>query len=120
MPKNLRISKAMRSSDPITVAKAWIEMGIKVVVLHGIDEDGTCTCGRSNCRSPGKHPYAAKFPKGEHSATNDIAKVRLAFKREPRANLAIVPTGNIVVLDADGPEGAATYRSLGLSLHGGQ
>lgn len=104
----------MASSSTIKAALAWVEQGAKVIALHGIDEVGACTCGNSRCRSPGKHPVADLFPKGQHSATTNIPLIRRAFAKYPAANLGVILPPGIVALDVDGEEGVATFKGLNL------
>jgi Bifunctional DNA primase/polymerase, N-terminal/Primase C terminal 1 (PriCT-1) len=114
MPSAFRFEGDMASSSTIKAALAWVEQGAKVIALHGIDEAGACTCGNSRCRSPGKHPVANLFPKGQHSATNNIPLIRRAFAKHPASNLGVILPPGIVALDVDGVEGVATFKGLNL------
>ncbi|WP_422004049.1 bifunctional DNA primase/polymerase [Pyruvatibacter mobilis] len=114
MRKAFRFEGDMLSSSTIKAALAWARQGGKVVVLHGIDDNGHCTCKRVDCKSPGKHPIAELFPKGQHSATNSAAKIRRAFKKHPNANFGVILPPGLVVLDVDGPEGAETFKKLNM------
>lgn len=114
MPNIVRIDGDLLSSSKLKVACAWIKAGAKVLALNGIDNAGQCTCGRPKCKSPGKHPIAAEFPKGQHSATRSRMKVTRVFKAYPNANLGVVLPENIVVLDVDGPAGQETFDRLNL------
>jgi len=114
MRKAFRFEGDMLSSSIIKAALAWARHGGKIIALHGIDDDGQCTCGRGNCKSPGKHPIAELFPKGQHSATSSAAKIRRAFKKYPQANFGVILPPGLVVLDVDGPEGAETFKTLNL------
>jgi RecA-family ATPase len=109
-----RFEGDMASSSTIKAALAWVKQGAKVIALHGIDEAGTCTCGNRGCGSPGKHPVANFFPKGQHSATTDIPLIRRAFAKHPMANLGVILPSGIVALDVDGVEGVTTFRRLNL------
>ena len=114
MQKAFRFEGDMLSSSIIKAALAWARHGGKIIALHGIDDDGQCTCGRADCKSPGKHPIAELFPKGQHSATSSAAKIRRAFKKCPQANFGVILPPGLVVLDVDGPEGAETFKTLNL------
>ncbi|MBD3623982.1 MAG: bifunctional DNA primase/polymerase, partial [Rhodobacteraceae bacterium] len=114
MLEAFRFEGDMLSSSIIKAALAWARYGGKIVALHGIDEDGQCTCGRADCKSPGKHPIAELFPKGQHSATSNADKIRRAFKKYPNANFGVILPPGVVVLDVDGPEGAETFKKLNL------
>jgi hypothetical protein len=114
MPSAFRFEGDIASSSIITAALAWGRQGAKIIGLHGIDDSDSCTCRNSRCRSPGKHPIAELFPKGQHSATNNAATIRRAFRRYPRANLGVILPPGLVALDVDGPEGATTFKRLDL------
>lgn len=112
MSKTFRFSEAMDSDDPLVAAQAYIDAGLKVVVTHGVTQDGKCTCGKIGCKV-GKHPFVKYFPNGALSATTDIGLVRRALKAEPDANLAVT-LDNLTVVDIDGPEGKEHVASLNL------
>ncbi|UWQ07128.1 bifunctional DNA primase/polymerase [Aliiroseovarius crassostreae] len=114
MQKAFRFEGDMLSSSIIKAALAWARHGGKIVALHGIDDDGQCTCRKADCKSPGKHPIADLFPKGQHSATSNAIKIRRAFKKYPNANFGVILPPGVVVLDVDGPEGAETFKKLNL------
>ena len=114
MQKAFRFEGDMLSSSVVKAALAWARHGGEIVALHGIDDNGQCTCGRASCKSPGKHPIAELFPKGQHSATSSAVKIRRAFKKYPRANIGVILPPGLVVLDVDGPEGAETFKRLNL------
>lgn len=114
MQNIVRIDRDLLSSSKSKAAYAWIEAGAKVLVLHGVDTNDRCTCGKSKCKSPGKHPLAQEFPRGQHSATRHKVKISRIFKKHPNANLGVILPENIVVLDVDGPEGKETFDKLDL------
>lgn len=116
MRSEFRFEGGMASSSIKTAALAWARKGVRVLALHGIDDNNACTCGKSKCKSPGKHPIAAEFPNGHHSATCDPEKIERVFSKYPNANLGIVPPEGLIVLDVDGPEGLKTFRTLNLPL----
>ncbi|QQX82708.1 bifunctional DNA primase/polymerase (plasmid) [Shewanella sp. KX20019] len=88
------------------VSKKYAELGWRVFPIHGI-KDGACTCGKSDCNSPGKHPALVKSWKAE--ATTDTATIEVWFDGRDWLNVGIA-TGKesgIVALDFDGyKEGA--------------
>lgn len=114
MSKSFRFEGDMKSSSKVKAALAWAQQGAKIIALHGIDESGSCTCGKRNCSSPGKHPVAELFPKGQHSATSNPRKIREVFKKYPSSNLGVILPPGLVALDVDGPEGEETFASLDL------
>ena len=64
--------------------------------------------------SAGKHPIAEIFPHGHKSATTNPEKIRVAVRQYRDTNLAIVPAGNLIILDVDGDLGRATFDGLNL------
>jgi Bifunctional DNA primase/polymerase, N-terminal/Primase C terminal 1 (PriCT-1) len=88
------------SGPSIGKAAEWYgRRGFRVIPLHFITPDG-CTCGRSECDSPGKHPLILRWPENASMASNMIA---VWWKRWPSANVGLV-TGalsGVVVLDVD-------------------
>lgn len=83
-------------------ALRYAAMGWAVLPLHSL-KGGACTCGRSDCKSPGKHPHNELVPHGVHDASKDADKLRDWFTRVPNANIGIAtgaPSG-FDVLDID-------------------
>ena len=81
-----------------------------VLPLHSI-KAGKCTCGRSDCSSPGKHPL---IPNGVRGASKNPEAIKQWWYRWPFANVAVAtgrPSG-FFVLDVDGAEGADSLRDL--------
>jgi hypothetical protein len=84
----------------IHYALKYAEMGFPVLPLHSITERATCTCGRIDCKSPGKHP---RLSNGLKDATTDKNVLYDWFKKWPGANIGI-RTGEIsglFVIDVD-------------------
>ncbi|MGH3370991.1 MAG: bifunctional DNA primase/polymerase [Nocardioidaceae bacterium] len=99
-------------------ALAYATRGWAVFPCHSpAGPPGTCSCCRSDCASPGKHPRVAG---GLTAATTDRSTIERWWRHWPSANLAI-RTGavsGIVVLDIDpGHGGDETLSSL-LDEHG--
>jgi bifunctional DNA primase/polymerase-like protein len=113
MKRPFELSLGMFSSNRLTAAGSYIKAGVKVVLTHGIDHRGFCTCGSPECEHAGKHPLARFFPHGANSATEDISLVRRALRSVPKANIAIV-LDQLTVLDIDGPAGRAAAEALSL------
>ncbi len=96
--------------DVVTWALRYAERGWKVIPLHGVNTDGSCTCwAGSDCDSPGKHPYWRDWPE---RATNDPDEIRSCFDGENR-NIGIVcGASNLVVIDIDDEQGEALIHPL--------
>jgi DNA-binding transcriptional ArsR family regulator len=77
-------------------AKGW-----KVFPLHTPDGGGSCSCGRGDCGSVGKHPRTSN---GVKDATDDIQQIRQWWIKWPHANIGVATgkASGIVVFDADG------------------
>lgn len=114
MQNAFRFEDDMESPSTTKAALAWARYGAKIIALHGIDKNGSCTCGKQTCASSGKHPIANIFPKGQHSATSDPTEIRGAFKTYTNANLGVILPSGLLALDVDGPEGAKTFKALNL------
>lgn len=84
----------------IDYALKYAALGWPVLPLHSITERATCTCGNTNCPSPGKHP---RLPNGFKGATTDKTTLHDWFKKWPKANIGI-RTGKVsglFVIDVD-------------------
>jgi len=92
----------------LNTALVYAARGWPVLPVHGIKQ-GKCSCRKSNCTSPGKHPLTRH---GLKDATTDKAKITQWWQKWPHANIGIV-TGEVsglVVLDIDPDKGG--YESL--------
>ena len=89
----------------------YAQRGWRVFPLHGI-VNGTCTCGRSDCSSAGKHPLVRR---GLYEATTDVGKIDDWWRRWRSANVGIA-TGaesGIAVIDIDLPSALVSLDGLG-------
>lgn len=95
----------------LRAVRMYARRGWHVLPLHSI-KNGRCTCGKTNCGSPGKHPCLLTGLKG---STQDLAKVKKWWSRWPKANIGI-RTGaesGLVVLDIDPRNGGEkTFKKL--------
>ena len=83
-------------------ALTYAGKGWAVFPLHSI-RNGKCSCGKSKCDSPGKHP---KIKGGFQNATTDAGQIRRWWAKWPDANIGI-RTGKesgLFVLDLDHKE----------------
>ena len=89
----------MNANSLLTSALGYALRGWQVVPLHSID-DGSCTCHREACASPGKHPRINKWPQ---RATTNREQLTEWWDKWPGANVGVVtgPTSGLVVLDVD-------------------
>lgn len=105
------------SEDTILrTALDYATLGWAVLPVHTVIR-GECTCGRSECSTPGKHPRVSWREFSEIPPT--IAQVRTWFGDEfYGSNLGTV-TGSasgLVVVDCDGPEGIKSADTLNLPI----
>ena len=80
----------------------YTDLGLPIIPIHWV-ENGKCSCGKSSCPSPGKHPIASLVPKGIQNASVDPVKVCLWFQKFPKANIGLATGKRIksTVLDFD-------------------
>jgi putative DNA primase/helicase len=89
--------------DPAAAAAEYVERGWPVFPLHGLS-DGSCTCGRTACSNPAKHPRTSR---GFKDASTDREVVDRWWVQWPQANLG-VRTGavsGLLVVDVDAEAG---------------
>jgi len=104
----------MKKFSTADAATELAQLGVSVIRLHGV-ADGRCTCGRRECRSPGKHPALGPSWKRFRRERADLGLVRRWFTQKPFSNVGII-TGAIsavVVLDADGEAGVTELERRG-------
>lgn len=104
----------------IRPALLYARMGWRVVPLHAVREDGSCTCERPDCRIDNPKAHAGKHPRltdWTSQATDDPETIQ--GWQWPAWNLGVA-TGagsGLVVLDVDGERGRASLDQL-LQQHG--
>lgn len=92
----------------LDAALDYISRGWRVLPLYGIDPLGNCTCRKSDCASPGKHPVWTLAPNGSLDASKNEATVRAWFSSPDNYNIGIA-TGeksNLAIVDVDYDKGA--------------
>ena len=89
-------------------ALGYAHRGWRVFPLHGI-VNGSCTCGRSDCSSAGKHPLVRR---GLYEASTDPKQIQSWWRRWRSANVGIATgtVSGVVVIDVDLP---TAFASLG-------
>jgi bifunctional DNA primase/polymerase-like protein len=88
----------------------WLaSLGFRVHPVHGITEDGLCTCGKkASCPAAGKHPVLSGFLE---KATTDPEQI-IAWDWYKEYNLGVVPGDDFIIIDFDGPEGLKTMGEM--------
>jgi hypothetical protein len=79
--------------------------------IHGIKEDGECTCNNLACTSKGKHPAT---PDGFKSASKDIEKIKQMWAGRVGLNVGIATgaTSGFFAVDCDSQEAFDELNSL--------
>jgi hypothetical protein len=100
------------SFTPRQAALWFAGQGHKILPLNSVTDSGQCTCGKSDCPSPGKHPLAELAPNGAKNATADVAAVGAWFDEHYWLNFGIVCDKLFVVdIDVRG-NGIETWRQI--------
>ena len=92
--------KYFNSKDARSLVNTY---GFSLFPIHGVKEDGTCTCNNKDCGSIGKHPAT---PDGFKSASNDIERIKKLWAAREGLNVGIATgkVSGIFVVDIDSPE----------------
>ncbi len=83
-------------------ALTYATVGWHVLPLESIAND-VCTCNKSTCPSPGKHPVNSLAPNGSKNATTHEDTIKMWWDRRPGANVGILtgPESGLLVVDVD-------------------
>lgn len=96
----------------INVAGKYLQKAIPIILLHGTNEVGECSCGVKDCKNAGKHPV---FPNPDLTQILDVSELAPHLNSTINRNIAgrILPAGNIIVIDVDlKNEGLESYAKL--------
>lgn len=102
-------------SERAKLAVNYAKNGFRIVMLHGINKKGHCTCKQgANCDSSGKHPI---YKGWESKATSNEAEIIAAFQRHPAANIGFCTGDQFFAVDIDvksnGYNNLLSYGRLG-------
>jgi len=80
-------------------AERYASLGWPVFPVHSV-RDGRCTCGKSDCDHPGKHPRSRR---GFKDGTTDPARIRRWGDRWSNSNVGVATgrASGLVVIDID-------------------
>ena len=73
----------------------------QVIPLHYAMPDGTCTCGRSDCKHPGKHPREADWTNKGRPVHEAVAYFRDRYGFRNNVGVLTGPVSGILVIDVD-------------------
>jgi hypothetical protein len=93
--------------------------GWKVVRLWGVRDNLTCTCGRPNCPTPGKHPHGGPgWPDRATDSEDEIWSWFEKVEEHTRSNvgLKLGPSSGVIDVEFDSPEAEAVLKKYGLHL----
>lgn len=93
-------------------ASIYVEEGFSIIPLHWISYN-RCSCGKSDCSSPAKHPLTQH---GLKDASNDPVRIKDWWAKFPKANIGVCTgdlSNGLAVIDFDLQKGA---RSNDLDL----
>ena len=103
------------TANVLSSALAFARRGFAVVPLNWPTSEGRlrCSCGKSQCPAPAKHPHGKLAPRGLLSATTEPGILQHWFAvAAPQSNLGVV-TNKLIVLDVDPRhDGDASLRNL--------
>lgn len=84
----------------LAAAEMYATAGLRVLPLHTVRADGSCSCDRRDCSNVGKHPVSHLVPRGFKDATTDLDRLRSWWKQGDW-NIGVVPGPSFAVLDVD-------------------
>lgn len=99
MADDLHITPTLLEAALSYAARGW-----RVFPLQWLREGGRCTCGKKDCKSPGKHP---RTPNGCLDGTTDADQIRRWWHQWPNANVGLATGHGLVALDVDPRHGGA-------------
>jgi len=104
-------------NDLINVADLYLQKAIPIILLHGTNESGECSCNKKDCLDIGKHPVH-KNP--DATQILDVSELRDQLEPNINRNIAgrILPAANIIVIDVDLKNGGIESFSKMESDHG--
>lgn len=91
----------------LTAALFYARHGIPVLPVHTPAAGGGCSCGRSRCDRPGKHP---RLRHGLTEASTDPLLIETWWARWPGANVGLRTGVRMDVADVDSAEGRHGLR----------
>ncbi|MBN1605512.1 MAG: bifunctional DNA primase/polymerase [Polyangiaceae bacterium] len=91
--------------DKRVAVAVYAKLGLHPIIIHGLQDDGSCTCGQAECtKSAGKHPIS----RGWQTERLDVERLDRQLQKNWRLNVGLrmgrQPDGSfLVAFDIDGP-----------------
>ncbi|MCM2332379.1 MAG: bifunctional DNA primase/polymerase [Anaeromyxobacteraceae bacterium] len=105
-------------SRTLTQIALWLaSLGFHILPVHAVSS-GLCTCGNSQCRSPGKHPRTQSGSKDSTRSSSTIAEWFDGLFGNGNIGIATGATAGIVVLDVDPRHGGEDSLAALETQHG--
>jgi hypothetical protein len=93
-------------------AVAYAQKGWHVIALHGVRDDGGCTCNRGlACNGPGKHPRSLKWQQAATDKPDYVMGLWSHYGENANVGIVAGPSG-LVIVDIDGDEGMAKFGEV--------
>ena len=95
------------NGDLRSAALTYAAEGLAIIPLHFLTQSGKCSCGKSDCPSPAKHPLTQH---GLTDASKDLKQIEAWWQRYPKANIGVCTgavSGGLIVIDVDVKKGGA-------------
>jgi len=116
---------AMGDEKPVLMlpaARWWAAQGVPVLPLHHPTLTSSltwmCSCRKTDCHSPAKHPLGDLAPNGLKDATTDQDTITRWWTKYPEANIGLRTGVVFDLLDIDGPDGETALAALTSELGG--
>lgn len=104
--------KYILDDKPTAAIELANDFKFKIFPLHYITKEGFCSCGYSDCSSPGKHPRTKNGLLNASNALKDVEGWWTGKNTYSNIGIATGKASGIVVLDIDGPEGNESLAKL--------
>ena len=83
-------------------AAKYTSLGLGIIPVYGLRDDGGCACPDRACTKPGKHPINTR---GASEPITDPHLAMSQWDQTPNANIGIVSgASNYIIIDIDGDE----------------
>jgi hypothetical protein len=88
----------MLTTPCLDAALAYAAFGLRIVPLYTASSIGVCSCGRTGCKTPGKHPRLDEWPK---LASTDEVTIRAWWTTWSDANVGVAMGHGLVDIEVD-------------------